>query len=334
MTRWISRKKRDPDTVIACGTVIEEVPPNVMETHPIPVGTKLEFARIIRTPIGRSMRIAHTKRWIPEALIESKFDSKIVYDYTGTNPDESNPPEWTKTKKDLVKSQKNTAKKPKKSKKRLKKQKNKADNQFKKRIRFVINDSGVRMRARLGAIGMDKTELKTVITTLTPGDRVKVAFLGTKAELSGDFEVVGTRRGRGKGGSQLVELRTSTGETLVTGTPESESVLHVVTADGVLHGFETASDVPPVFETDAGRAALLKEKFGALLDATGQYAVRVTSTHEPFNGTFFVLSATQKRGRYGQVVLTLGTGTTPDTFELWSHRHSVIVDSFEVIEGA
>lgn len=181
---------------------------------------------------------------------------------------------------------------------------------------------------------MDKSELKTVITALTPGDSIKVAFLGTKAELSGDFEVVATRRGRGKGGSQLVELRTSTGETLVTGTPESENVLHIVTADGVLHGFETASDVPPVFETDAGAASLLKEKFKGLLDAETRepgYRVRVASTHEPFNGTFVVRSAVQKRGRHGQVVLTLSPSLTGDTFELWSHRHSLIVNGFEIL---
>lgn len=330
MAKWTSRKRRESDTVIAEGVVSTEIPPNVMETTPIPVGAKLKFARIIRTPIGRTMRIFNTKRWVPESSIDCKFDSKLVYDYTGLNPDESVPPEWSKTKKELVLSQKLTAKKPKKTRAKRKKLEKNSDNQFKKRIRFVITNSEVRVRTRLGAIGMDKSELKNVITTLTPGDAIKVAFLGPKADLTGDFEVVATRRGRGKGGSQLVELRTSTGETLVTGTPESENVLHIVTADGVLHGFETPSDVPPVFETDAGAAALLKEKFATLLDADGQYKVRVASTHEPFNGTFVVRSAVQKRGRHGQVVLSLSRDATSDTFELWSHRHSLVVNSFEV----
>ena len=332
MARWITRKKKERDKVIACGTVIEEVPANTMEIHPIPVGTELEFARIIRTPVGRSMRIAHTKRWVNEGSIKAEFESKLVFDYTGTIKEETVPPSWDKAKKDLVKSQKKTAIKTNRTNKRRIKTKNKPNKQFKNRIRFVINNSEVRVRTRLGACGMKKAELKTVISALTPGEQVRFTFLGEKAGQTGDFEVLQTRVGRGKGGSMLIELRTSAGETLVTGTPESDLVLHVVTSDGVLHGYETEASVPPVFETNAGAAALLKEKFLLLLDAESQYTVKVTSTHQPYNGQFTVVSAKQLRGRYGQVVLTLGSGPGTETFELWSHRHSVAVAGFEVIE--
>jgi hypothetical protein len=176
---------------------------------------------------------------------------------------------------------------------------------------------------------MEKPVLKTVIQTLTPGDRVTVAFRGTRVSESGEFEVVTTKRGRGKGGSQLVELKTSAGELVTTGTPESEVVLHIITPDGTLHGFESEADVPPTFETDPLRAAELKEKFSTLVDAEGQYTVAVRSTHEAFNGTFTVARATQLRGRYGQVVLTLAR-PTGETFDVWSFRHSGVITGFDV----
>lgn len=176
---------------------------------------------------------------------------------------------------------------------------------------------------------MDKLELRKTLKGLQPEDTVRITFCGTKAGQSGEYTVVQTKTGRGKGGSQLVELKTASGDAFVTGTPDSDDILHVVDAAGILHGFETEAEIPPTFETDASGASLLKESFSKLVDAEGQYTVDVVSTFEGFNGTFSVLKAVQKRGRYGQVVLTLqAAGANP--FELWSFRHSGVITSFTV----
>jgi len=208
---------------------------------------------------------------------------------------------------------------------------------------------------------MDKSALRNALVGLQPEDRLTVTFLGEKADQSGEFTVVRTKKGRGKGGSQLVELRTTDDEVLTTGTPDSEFVLHVRTPDGTLHGYETEADVPPTFETDAGAAATLKEQFKSLIDycqplpkesymhngrtvsadddtrsryapLTREVTLKVNSTHEPFNGTFALSELELKRGRYGKVVMTVRrTGSTDTgTLVLDSFQHSGVITSFEV----
>lgn len=197
---------------------------------------------------------------------------------------------------------------------------------------------------------MEKQKLKDVLQTLTPGSEVTVTFRGDKADQSGTFTVVQTKRGRGKGGSQLVELKTAEGETLVTGTPESDSILHVVTPDGTLHGFETEDQVPPTFETDATRALELKRAFKALTQycnplpkegerdtrsrfaPEGRVLLHVGSTHEPFAGAFELREVELKRGRYGKVTLTVAPTTGDGTLVLDSFQHSGVIRDFTVRE--
>jgi len=176
---------------------------------------------------------------------------------------------------------------------------------------------------------MKKQQLKTLIEGLSPADKVSVTFLGDLAERTGDYEVTGTSTGRGKGGSKLMHLKAADGTEFKTGTPESEKILHVVTSDGTLHGFESASDVPRTFETNAGASKTLKAQMKELVSTTGA-RIRVEDSQGEFGAEYTVTQAEQLRGRYGQVKYTLqrddGTFTS-----LWSFRHSGIVTSFEIL---
>lgn len=194
---------------------------------------------------------------------------------------------------------------------------------------------------------MDKQVLRSALVRLTPEDRLTVTFRGDKASASGDYTVVRTMKGRGKGGSQLVELRSASGEALVTGTPESDLILHVITADGTMYGHETEADVPPTFETDSARAVGLKEQFKALIDLCdplpkandddtrsrfkprGDVTLTVESSHEPLTGEFTLTMVELKRGRYGKIVLTT-TGESGETVLLDSFQHSGVITSLEV----
>lgn len=194
---------------------------------------------------------------------------------------------------------------------------------------------------------MEKQVLRSALVRLSPEDRLTVTFRGAKASLSGDYTVVRTMKGRGKGGSQLVELRSADGEALVTGTPESDLILHVITADGTMHGHETEADVPPTFETDSARAVGLKDQFKALIDycdplpkendddtrsrfkPRSEVTLRVESTHEPLVGSYSLSMVELKRGRYGKIVLS-ATNEEGDTVFLDSFQHSGIITSFEV----
>ena len=175
-----------------------------------------------------------------------------------------------------------------------------------------------------------KKNLKTLISGLTSGEKVTVTFLDDLAHRSGTYTVVEVKTGRGKGGSKNMTLKNADdGETFTTGTPESEKILHVITADGTCHGFENASDVPRHFETNAGAHATLKKQMQALVSTTGA-RVRIEDTAGEFGAEYTVTQAEQLRGRYGQVKFTLLSDAGTVT-ELWSFRHSGIVTSFEVL---
>jgi len=176
---------------------------------------------------------------------------------------------------------------------------------------------------------MEKKQLKALIEGLSAGDKLSVTYLGDYADRSGDFEVTRITTGRGKGGSKLMHLRAADGTEMVTGTPESENILHVITTDGTLHGFEVATDVPRTFETDPAAHARLKLQMRDLVGTTGA-RIRVEDSKGEFGEEYTVTQAELLRGRYGQVKFTLQRDDGSFT-SLWSFRHSGIVTSFEVL---
>lgn len=176
---------------------------------------------------------------------------------------------------------------------------------------------------------MNKKQLKTLITALTPAESVTVTFLGDLADRTGTYEVVETKTGRGKGGSKIMVLKAADGSVVEVGTPQSDKILHVVTSDGTLHGFETVADVPREFDTDAGRHEGLKNQMKELVGTTGA-RIRVEDNANEFGQEYTVTQAEQLRGRYGQVRMQL-LADDGSTTTLWSFRHSGIITSFEVL---
>lgn len=284
--------------------------------YKLPVGERVKFARIINTPIGLRFRQFQTIRWIPAAHIECDFDHNLIVDYVKIQ--EENRKKMLSQDGDAVnrkgyKPDKTSGKTSSVSSKRRGKQ-------------------GRTSKA------MDKKKLKNAIVALTTGDRVSVTFLSTMpsntrydgirgfAGQTVEATLVETKKGRGKGGSQLMVLKTDDGETFTTGTPHSDVTLNVTTPAGFV-GHESEADVPKTFETNAGRAGELKEQFKALVGTVGA-TVKMESTEDEFSGVFTVDEAEQLRGRHGQVRLTLTQGDR--TVKVWSYRHSGVVTSFEV----
>ena len=178
---------------------------------------------------------------------------------------------------------------------------------------------------------MDKAILKQTILGLEVDQKISINFRGSVTEQSGDFVVVGHRRGRGKGGSQLLDVtREGDTEILTFGTPRSEDILNMV-VDGLMVGYATEAEVPAVYETNAERAVQLKETFKGLLDASeNSYEVAIVAPQAPeINNRFTVVNARQLRGRGGQIVLELRDADGNET-EVWSYRHSGVVTDFTV----
>lgn len=306
----IRRNTTEDDPIVAVGTAKETVPASVLEPNPILRGSEVKVARIIKTPIGIRFRVANTIRWLTEEELEVKFDPSLIIDYSthmGKNPLQDPKPSKQKEKKGTKQIQKS--------------------NQLKSGIRgATIGSTPNKIKGR--AFAMDKKELKEVITSLNTGDKITVTFLDDLADRTGEYEVMGTKKGRGKGGSLLLVLKSGTGSEITTGTPDSNSILHVITPDGKLHGFENANEVPRIFETNTEKFKELNKKFLGLVGTSGR-TVHVESTETEYTGDYTVLEAAKLRGRYGQIRLSLQAedGTT---HELWSYRHSGIITAFTV----
>lgn len=180
---------------------------------------------------------------------------------------------------------------------------------------------------------MEKSALKSLISTLSPGQVVGITFVGDKAHLSRDWTVVKIRTGKGKGGSKLLELVDSARNTIVTGTPESSYILNM-TVNGSMHGFSSEADLPVVYETNAGRATELKEAFKSLVGSEGDRRVSIQSTITDLTGTFTVNRGTQLRGRGGQVRLDLERVGSGEKVEVWSLRHSGVISSFTIMSDS
>ena len=177
---------------------------------------------------------------------------------------------------------------------------------------------------------MDKSVLKSTIKGLVAGQLISLSFIGPKAHLTGDWTVVRTKTGKGKGGSKLMELVNGDQETITTGTPESQFILNL-TVDGNMIGYASESDVPVVFEKNNERALELKTAFLALKGAEGNRTVNITATVPELTGTFTVNRQTQLRGRGGQIKLSLARIGSTETVEVWSLRHSGMIQSFDVV---
>lgn len=177
---------------------------------------------------------------------------------------------------------------------------------------------------------MEKATLKSVIGNLETDQVITINFHSTVPHPSGEYRVESKRKGRGKGGSMLAEVSMVTddpnSEPITIGTPRNNDVVNVV-IDGVMHGYETEEAVPALHETNETKATMFKGQFKKLLAKDVEFPVvaTVVSTVPELNGTFNVTGARQLRGRGGQVVLTTEQGT-----ELWSYRHSGIIQEFSL----
>lgn len=68
---------------------------------------------------------------------------------------------------------------------------------------------------------MDKSTLKNTISGLSVGQVVRVNF---SDDNSGDYRVTGIRKGRGRGGSMLLDLADDIGQSKTVGTPNNADV--------------------------------------------------------------------------------------------------------------
>lgn len=323
--RRVSRKKI-PEEIIARAIVTKTVPGSVTDPTEIPAGTEVGIARIINTPIGHRFRIFQTTKWVGLDSIKCAYDENLVVDYR---------PNEERVGVNLLTT---TYTSVKKSTKGLKTHKGAVIKNVASTEAAYHNITGRKRKMDTKEL---KKQIREAILNMNPGDRVKVAMLSTvPSETRYDAvrpyagqvvegELVETKKGRGKGGSQLMVLKLNDEETLTVGTPHTEAMLHMVMPDGSVVGYENEAEAPKFFEVNVDQATALRAKFNKLVGTEG-VRVRVESTTQEFDGDFTVTLAEKTRGRYGQIRLSLRADDGQET-QLWSYRHSGVVKSFEVL---
>lgn len=184
---------------------------------------------------------------------------------------------------------------------------------------------------------MEKKELKNVLQQVNEGDCVKVAFIPqNSSHENGEYRVVSTKRGRGKGGSMMATLMDTEGDTIEVGTIQNEEVLHVVTPDGTLHGYEDLDQVPQEFEKDPQKASELRTQLAYLTERPSNEGtrLRIDSSTYMFDGEWNLKDATKLRGRAPQLKLTLEDPDSGETQDMWTYRHSGLINDVEVVENS
>lgn len=197
-------------------------------------------------------------------------------------------------------------------------------------LRIAASNNNVSLKGRKSY--MDKKELRTLICGLTPSTRLHVTFLGGKAHLTGDYTVTKIRTGRGRGGSKIVDLVDAFKNVVATGTKDNESILNI-TVNGTMHGHKVAEEVPTNYPKDLSHGEKLRSQFEKLLEAEGDFTVKIESPMPSMNGIWTVNKAAKGNGRVRQIKLSLENTEDGRKIEAWSYRHSGAIKSFTILDA-
>jgi len=177
---------------------------------------------------------------------------------------------------------------------------------------------------------MERTELKTVISSLQSGDRLKVNFGGTDTRGTVEYVVTRTRVWRGRGGSLMAEcVNVATSESENIGTFSADKIVNVCVNGGAEVGLAVGTSLRKVYKTDKTRQAVLESQFTNLSTMSGA-RVDVEAPNAPeLAGNFTVKGVRRTAGRNGPFVLDLTTDSG-NVVTISSNSHSGVVQRITV----
>lgn len=190
---------------------------------------------------------------------------------------------------------------------------------------------------------MNKQILRELITSFKANQPLEVQMRGMNSSES--FLVVSTRKGKGRTHSLIATLKSpgTDSHLLEISTAKNMDILNI-SIDGQLFGVTSELDEPFVYPVDNTNSGVLLEAFSLLLptptdDQPTQQpmtnpvpnVIKVSSTNPWFNDTFRVLGAKRVSGKPRQVRLSLQSDKHTHVIELWSHRHSGVIQNVQVL---
>ena len=206
------------DVCLSKATIKQEVIPNLRYESSYSIGDVVEIAYSIMTPSGQHYRIKGTSRWLSSEQVDLETQSVPFTDY------------------------------------RFKESPNSAILNKGKELNISSNNINSKPKRKTVTKTMDKLQVRKLIDSVAPGDKISFNFAGDLSESSGEFKVLKVRPGRGKGGSLLIELQAADGSLITTGTPYSEKIINITTVDGTVHGLSSESELRTVYSVDISRA--------------------------------------------------------------------------------
>lgn len=182
---------------------------------------------------------------------------------------------------------------------------------------------------------MDKLQLIEKFKGAKPGDRIEVLFVGAAAGLSGVYTFKGTRTGRGRNGSTIVDLlkadKTPLGK-IPNPSPSlpdhlsdfGSGVSHLVgtlkVGDGEVSGDAEAAELN-LLPKDTLRASQLTEGLRPLIGQKG-IPIHMQSRDATLHGTFTLLSCEASKGRVPQLHLRLRRDSDGSEVDFYTYRHA------------
>jgi hypothetical protein len=179
---------------------------------------------------------------------------------------------------------------------------------------------------------MDKKKLGEVLTSLNKNQTVQLQMRGRPAPET--YRVVESKRGRGKGGSRVATFQRDDGTVITVGTPKHLDVLNI-SVDGNFYGITDERQEPFIYPVNEEMAVNFKTAVKTAIGKNDEVKLQLTSSLPYLNGTFRVANSRNEKGKHGQLHLWLIPDgqdmTETNTVEIWSHRHSGVIQSFQVL---
>jgi hypothetical protein len=182
---------------------------------------------------------------------------------------------------------------------------------------------------------MDKLQLIEKFKSAKAGAAVEILFVGAAAGLSGTYTFKGTRTGRGRNGSTIVDLLKPDG-TLLGKVPNpspsdpdhlsdfGSGVSHLVgtvkIGDEEASGDVSAAELS-LLPKDALRASQLTEGLRPLIGQKG-VTLHMQSRDATLHGTFTLLSCEASKGRVPQLHLRLRRDSDGSEVDFYTYRHA------------
>ena len=191
---------------------------------------------------------------------------------------------------------------------------------------------------------MQREDIKALFTDMVANNKVTVAFHAPFTELNGEYLFVESKKGRGRGGSLGVVLKSVTdgatleymtvnGEPKAFGTPVADYIISVTSGGEVTGNLEEEAPAKPKSPNGKENAKVLREVFLQLAELRGNVRVEITSDDTTLQGVWApAKKAVKHPGRGCQVSLGFSRleqdGTTTN-IELWSYKD---VDRINMID--